>query len=196
MKKHKKLKKLLLSAHPNPKGFAHRILERFDETSKKQGHETRIIDLYDSQYTQSFLQLTEKNRYEDNEKRDTMQKHIARADEIVFAYPIWWFDVPAILKNRFDQNFTQWFAFNYRKGKLLPEKLLIWKTSRVFLTWWGASWMLKTVGLTMWFTMVQWRLWYVGIKNKSRTVFGDMNTKRSEEEREKMLQKVEKIARK
>ena len=38
---------------------------------------------------------------------------IKEADEIVFCFPVWWGDAPAILKNWLDYNFTSGFAFKY-----------------------------------------------------------------------------------
>jgi NAD(P)H dehydrogenase (quinone) len=44
-----------------------------------------------------------------------MQEKILWADEIVLVFPIWWGDMPAIMKNWMDCNFMSGFAFKYEK---------------------------------------------------------------------------------
>lgn len=69
-----------------------------------------------------------------SETQKIIQDKISRADEIVFIFPTWWVNVPAILKNFFDNIFTSGFAYRYNKGSMFPEKLLTGKTVRVFTT--------------------------------------------------------------
>ena len=44
-----------------------------------------------------------------------IQEKITTADELVFVFPIWWVNMPAILKNFFDTILTGGFAFQYVK---------------------------------------------------------------------------------
>ncbi|MCE3602297.1 NAD(P)H-dependent oxidoreductase [Massilia sp. P8910] len=46
------------------------------------------------------------------------------ADRLVWAYPVWWGSIPALLKGLLDRIMLPDFAFTYRKGKAFPEKLL------------------------------------------------------------------------
>lgn len=108
------MNKLLLTAHPNPDGFTHKIAATYQQHSEEKNHNVKIIDLYDPQRKQDFLILDKTNRPVDDPLRSTMQDLITRADEIVFIFPVWWFDAPAILKNWFDINMTQGFAFKYK----------------------------------------------------------------------------------
>ncbi len=61
-----------------------------------------------------------------------MQKLLAEHDEYVFIFPVWWGNMPAILKNFFDCNFMAGFAFNFVSGKMMPEKLLSDKTAKIY----------------------------------------------------------------
>lgn len=54
------------------------------------------------------------------------------ADELVFVFPIWWGDAPAILKNFIDCNFHSGFAFRYENGR--PIGLLKGKSARIIAT--------------------------------------------------------------
>lgn len=75
-----------------------------------------------------------------------------------------------------------------------PEKLLRGKTAKVFATAGSPRWVFWTVGLGMWMNFFFGRFGYVGVSLKKYTIFGNIVKRWSEEEREKMLKKVEKIA--
>ncbi len=186
---------LIIAAHPNPNGFTHKIAETYKTTSEKLGHTVKILDLYNQQYTQDYLRMNETNRPLDEPKRDEMHKQITRANEMVFIFPIRWFDCPAILKNRFDQNFSHGFAFKYRSWKLTPAKLLKGKTARVFATAWAPNRVFWTIGaITLKLSFRLFRLDYVWISLKNFTVFGNMNKLRLPKQRAHMLKETEAIA--
>lgn len=44
------------------------------------------------------------------------QEMLMNTTEIIFMYPMWWMDVPAILKGFFDKVMLLNFAFNYQNG--------------------------------------------------------------------------------
>jgi NAD(P)H dehydrogenase (quinone) len=122
---------LVVYAHPNPKSFNHAILEVVDETLRAQGHETCIKDLYGEGFNPlldgpglfaaNTGQLAPDIRGE--------QEQIQWAEGLVFIYPLWWFDRPAILKGWFDRVFTNGFAFRYGtegyQGLLKHEKAMV-----------------------------------------------------------------------
>lgn len=190
------MKKLVITAHPNPKGFTHRIAQRFIEVSKKKGHEVLLMNLYDDQRKQDYLMMDENNKPVDDEKRNLIQEKIHRANELVFVFPLRWFDAPAILKNRFDMNMTSKFAYIYKKGwlGLLPYRLLKGKSVRVFFTAGSPNRVLWTFGIIILMTWFFTRIFYVGMKLSSRTTFWKLPVRRSPEEREEMLATVERIA--
>lgn len=131
---------------------------------------------------------------EPNAIRKAIQGKITGADELVFVFPIWHVNVPAILKNFFDTIFTGGFAYQYTKNTFIfPKKLLSDKTARIFCT-------CDAFGLLYWFIGNPLRvvlkvgvLNWCGIRVKSYTVFDRMR-KKTPEDCEKMLEKVEKIA--
>jgi putative NADPH-quinone reductase len=61
-----------------------------------------------------------------------IQEKILAANELVFIFPIWWGDAPAILKNFIDCNFHSGFAFRYENGKSVG--LLKGKSARIIAT--------------------------------------------------------------
>lgn len=182
---------LIIVAHPNKQSFSHIVAKTYAWNKNN----IRIVDLYDHRYRQDFLQLDENNRPADDHIRVVHQDLIRRSDEIVLCFPLWRFDAPAILKNRFDVNFSSGFAYKYRPGRFFPEKLLHHKHVRIFCTTWGSCRFYNTLG---WFLIVLprrlWRIHYVGLRMKSWTRFCDMGKYRTSDSRIWMVQKVQKIA--
>ena len=188
---------LIIIAHPNKKSFSHILAYDYKIEKEKSWHTIRIIDLYDDQWQQHYLNMNETNRTLEDPLRNIHQELITWSDEICFFFPLWRFDCPAILKNRFDVNYTNGFAYKYRSGKAIPEKLLQNKWVRVFVTTWWPRRLYKTIGrciITV--PRLLWRIDYVGMKLKSRNRFTDMNNIRLPEERERMRRKVRSIANK
>jgi NAD(P)H dehydrogenase (quinone) len=63
------------------------------------------------------------------------QKLIMWADHLVFAYPMWWGSMPALLKGFFDRAFHPGFAFKFAtKDAYLWDKLLTGRSARVMIT--------------------------------------------------------------
>ena len=184
---------LILIAHPNKHSFSHIVAQEYAQYRPW----FRIVDLYDASYKQDFLQLNETNRPIEDPLKWVHQGLIRWADEIIFCFPLWRFDCPAILKNRFDINFSSGFAYKYRTGKFLPEKLLHNKQVRVFCTAGGASRFYQTIG---WMVIVlPWRfgrIHYVWLVMKSWTWFADMNRYKTPHSREWMKNKIKTIANK
>lgn len=118
------MRKLIITAHPNSQGFTHEIAERFSVVSKERQHSVHLIDLYDPSIRQDFLQLDAINRPTDDPHIASMQKEVSWAEELIFVYPVWWYDAPAILKNWFDVNLANGFAYSYQKSGLLPKQHL------------------------------------------------------------------------
>lgn len=187
---------LLVIAHPNKQSFSHILAEDYRTVKEKKWDTVRVIDLYEPERKQDYLLLNETNRHSDDPLRSKHQEQITRADEIVFFFPLWWFDVPAILKNRFDVNYTNGFAFRYRSGKNIPEKLLLWKRVRVIVTTWGPSWLYKTLGWLI--ITLPWylgRIDYVGMKLSSWTWLTNMNSYQTLSSRSWMREKVRNLVR-
>lgn len=119
------MKKLIIFAHPKETSFNRSILESFQDGALAAWHEVQIIDLYKEQ--EPFLTL--ENRWRDI-KFSKFQEQISWADELIFIFPIWWFDCPAIMKNFLDNNLNRWFGYDFNhKGRriwLLKGKLQDW----------------------------------------------------------------------
>ena len=125
------MKVLIVFTHPNPNSFNHALLENIVDGLKQADHEVKIKDLYQEDFdpilkaedlTQLHQGITPKNIAKE-------QEQLLWADSLVFIYPLWWFDRPAMLKGWFDIVLTNGLAFEYSsegvKGLLKHKKALV-----------------------------------------------------------------------
>lgn len=186
---------LIITAHPSSHGFTHAIAQRYREAKEKNGHTVEILDLYKTELKMGYLSFEEKSDMKKPDAtRDAIQAKITAADELVFVFPIWHVNMPAILKNFFDTIFTGGFAYQYTKWTFIfPQKLLTGKTARVFCTCDAFSILYWFLGNPLFMILRFGVLGWCGIRLKSYTNFGRMR-KQTPESCEKMLQKVARMA--
>ncbi|MEI7891002.1 MAG: NAD(P)H-dependent oxidoreductase [bacterium] len=185
------MKTLIILAHPSKYGFSRRIANEYAKGAKEKGMEVEILDLYQDENKQDFLIFDDIKSVPPDPSVTRMQEKITAADELVFAFPLWWFAEPAVLKNFWDKNMTTHYAYQYVSGK--PVGLLLGKTARVFVTSDGSKmihWLLLNPVKTIWWLA---RLRFCGIQMKSFVLFDDM-FKRSEANKSNQLKKVFEIA--
>ena len=183
------MKKLIITANPSSKGFTHKIADKLVELSKAKWDSVEVLNLYKTDLKQNFLTYEDKEEMkETDEITKKIQEKISSSDEIVFVFPIWWGDTPAIMKNFIDCNFWAWFAFKYENWKSVW--LLKWKTARIIATAWGPSFFYKF----LLHIQLMWnfnRIWFCGIKQKSFTVFGWMDS--SKTDKNKYLEEIQSL---
>ncbi len=122
------MKTLVIYAHPYEKSFCAAILKEC-LAALKDGDD--VIDLYgdgfDPVMSREELGLYSRGGYTDPLVRE-YQKKIAAAGRLVFIFPIWWYDAPAILRGFFDKVMLKDFAFDDSSdfdGLLSHKTLLI-----------------------------------------------------------------------
>lgn len=131
------MKILIITAHPSSTGHTHTIAQSYKENREKKGDEVEIIDLYKSVQLPFY---TFENIRDLRPSTEVLfyQEKITAANELVFIHPMWWTNMPGIMKNWLDHCFASHYAFVYKEGK--PVGLLTEKTARVFVTCGGPSW--------------------------------------------------------
>ena len=184
---------LIIVAHPSKYGFSHKIAHSYKEAKKKLGDHVKILELYDYEKEIPYLNFSDVRKdFTNNEFIKKCQEDITWSNELVFIFPMWNASEPAILKNWYDITFTARFGFRYT-GKLLPEGLLKDKTSKVIVTCDGPSWIYTLIGNPLKTIYKYIKLKQCGIKLKKFIYFDKMRLK-SDEEKEKLIKKVELIA--
>lgn len=113
--------KTIIYVHPYDKSFNHAILEEV----VKNIDEYRLIDLYKEEFNPAYDE-EELSLFNKGETKDPLvkkyQKIIEITDELIIITPIWWNNMPAMLKGFLDKVFKQKFAYENAKigviGKL------------------------------------------------------------------------------
>ena len=125
------MKVLVVFTHPSDRSFNHAILDNIVTGLEQAGHQVKIKDLYKESFN-PILTGDDLAKLHDNdipEKIQKEQQQLLWADGLVFIYPLWWFDRPAMLKGWFDIVLTNGLAFEYSsegvKGLLKHKKALV-----------------------------------------------------------------------
>lgn len=118
------MKALITYAHPNPESFNQAIVQRASATLTSRGWNVTVQNLYDIEFNpiltkEDLSSFRAGNIPEDIAKQQSLVKE---ANLLVFVYPLWWFDRPAILKGWFDRVMS--YGFAYKVGEKGPEGLL------------------------------------------------------------------------
>ena len=187
------MKTLIITAHPSPKGFTHKIAEAYKSGAESVGVDVEIIDLYKEPVRQPYLTFENIKDLKADQLRDHYQNKIKEANDIVFVHPLWWGAPPAILKNFIDCNFSSQFAFKYVNGR--PVGLLNGRTAGVYITCDGSMWIYRLLALPF---KIVWGLIVLrtcGLKVRKISVL-DKKNKKTEEELVKFLETVKNDARK
>ena len=177
------MKSLIITSHPSPKGFTHKIAEAYKVGVESIGGEAEILDLYKEPVKQDFLSFGELK----DPLRESYQSKIKEASDIVFIHPMWWGAAPAIMKNFIDINFSSHFAFKYVNGR--PVGLLKGRTASVYITCDGSIWIYRILGVPfriIWSTIF---LGVCGLKVRKIRIL-DKKFKKTEIELDSFLEKV------
>jgi len=181
---------LIIYAHPNKSGHSGAILKEVERFLGEKKIKYEILDLYEMGYD-PVLHANE--LYTSGQKgvsRETkiIQEKIKKQDKFIFIYPVWWNNMPAILKGFFDKIFTSRFAFKYvgrwPKG-LLGGRAVVFSSSgapRLFVKLLAGDRALKVVTRDI--------LKFAGIKSRAYLVG------RANKFNEKQKEKIRKMVRK
>lgn len=129
------LNTLVVYCHPNPQSFNHAILETVTKELTGKKHPYRVSDLYDMGWnpilgTEDFAKLMAGQAAPDVLKE---QEDVRWAELLIFIFPIWWLERPAMLKGWFERVFSAGFAYRMNMqglvGLLTDKKALIITTS-------------------------------------------------------------------
>jgi len=124
---------LIVFAHPRRTSFTGELLEALVGGLRDAGHEAEIADLH----AEGFDPILDEEAF----GRETAmnlegalpaavlaeQARLDRCQGLVFVYPFWWSDVPAILKGWFDRVWTYGYAYAYDADRSRTTRLTIQK---------------------------------------------------------------------
>lgn len=114
---------VIVYAHPYEKSFNHAILMVLKDAITDRGEECDVIDLYaegfDPVYHPEELALFKEGKYLDP-KIERYQNLIKDASRVIFIFPVWWSDMPAMMKGFFDKTMLPGYAYSIIDGKWSP----------------------------------------------------------------------------
>lgn len=189
---HSIMKKLIIISQPSSKWFTHQIANKYKIISESLWDKVKVLDLYDKNHYQPYLEFEDMKILWNDPNREKMQEKILWADELVFIFPVWWGNMPAIMKNFIDTNFSAWFAYKFRKWKATPKKLLKWKTSKIFTTCDWNAFIYNNVFCPMYLEqyLKTYILWVFGVEVTDYTLISKMR-KRTDIEKNGILNEIE-----
>ena len=140
------LRVLLVVAHPLDNSFAKAAATRICTTLERRGIEVDMIDLYADGFDPRLTSAERSGYFKSPYDHDAVAGYVVRlrlAQKLVFIFPQWWFNVPAILKGFFDRVLVPGVAFDHPPsgGQLIPR-----------LTHVNALWVVSSTGAPWWIT--------------------------------------------
>lgn len=139
---------LIVHAHENPDSFSSSLVKVAMDYFEGKGHSVSISDLYQKgfnpvagkhdfknfseapYYKYAMEQLNANNSYSFCEEIQTEMEELAKADVLIFNFPLWWFGLPAILKGWVDRVLAYGFAYGgdyglYKDGRFKGKKAFL-----------------------------------------------------------------------
>ena len=128
------MKHLIIYSHLNPKSFTKAIVDTVEKKAVEKGDEVKIIDLYGDKFNPVLEFPDIEHAFMGKEAPGDVknyQEMVKWADHLTIVYPLWWGQMPAMLKGFIDRVFSHGFAYAYtEKG---AEALLKGKTAHVYI---------------------------------------------------------------
>ncbi|MDY0103006.1 MAG: NAD(P)H-dependent oxidoreductase [Lentimicrobium sp.] len=180
---------LIVLGHPVKDTFSGLLYNSYRDGAISAGAEVKDLVIRDLNFELNFSA-----GYRGNQELEPdlvqAQQLILWADHIVIIFPNWWSTFPALLKGFIDRTFLPGFAFKYRKGSLLWDKLLTGRSARLIITMDAPPWyywlVYRRPGTN---AMKRGILEFCGIRPVRVTTIGSLKVS-SDQKRQKWLEKV------
>ncbi len=129
------MKHLIIYSHLNPVSFTKAIVDKVEKVAQEKGDEVKIIDLYSDKFNPvlEFPDIEHMFMGEDAPADvANYQEMVTWADHLTFVYPLWWAQMPAMLKGFLDRVFANGYAFAYGEDGM-PKGLLEGRTAKLYI---------------------------------------------------------------
>ena len=102
------MKSTIILASNNEKSFSKEIVNKLIDILTQNKVQYEVIDLYKDNFN-PVMTAKQEQLYNKGETDDELvkkyQKHLKESDEIILVFPLWFNNVPAILKGFFDKEY-------------------------------------------------------------------------------------------
>lgn len=140
---------LVISGHPTGDSLSAEMARRYAASAQGAGAVVRTLELGGLQFD-PVLRAGYRGGQPLEGDLLAAQQAIAWANHLVWAYPTWWGAMPALLKGFIDRVFLPGFAFKYREGSSLWDRLLAGRSAELLVTMdsppWYYRWVQKQPG--------------------------------------------------
>ncbi|TLX77027.1 flavodoxin family protein [Labilibacter sediminis] len=189
------MKTTIVFAHPWHGSFNKAILDAVINKLEAKSKEYHIIDLNKDNFN-PVLQEKDLALYSKGETSDKLvlsyQEILKETSELIFMFPIWWYDLPAVLKGFVDKVMLKNFSYVETKYGLKGILTHINKTA-VITTSEYPTWYLKFLsGNPIKGTFINKTLKGVGLRN-IKWVNSEYTTSGKNEKRKEFLRKIESL---
>ena len=146
----------IIYAHPYEQSFNHAILQRIRELLESKGEAYKLIDLYSDGFNPAYTK-EELALFNQGKALDPLVLHyqeiLKKTGRLIFIFPIWWADMPAIVKGFEDKVFLKTLAYNPTptgiKGCLTQIREAVVITTSTAPTWYLKFFCGNVIGKTM-----------------------------------------------
>ncbi len=186
------MKILVICAHPTSGSFTHAMTQAVTKGLESKQHEVKIKDLYAENFD-PVLKADDLEQLHTGVMPARIQKEhddLLWANALIFVYPLWWFDRPAILKGWFDIVFTNQVAFSFNSEGV--QGLLPHQKALVLITAGGSEDYFKNTDAMPLIhrPVTDGTLGFCGIDDVSHKIFFDVPSL-DDKKRKKILQEIE-----
>ncbi len=190
------MKYLIISTHPNPESFNNAITTSVIEELQKNSKKFDVRDLYQINFDPVLkledLQAMVNGSCLENVRRE--REYIKSAGILIFIFPVYMFNMPAMLKGYFDRVLSLGFGYKVENNKTVPllkdKKALIFSTTYSSKEFGEEIDLFKSVNKTIGFLLE----WGCGIEVLEHKFFTSVPVV-TDGDRKKMLEEVKEIIR-
>jgi len=186
---------LIILGHPESDSFCGEISRSYQQAAESAGHHCKLLKLGDLEFN-PLLVHGYKKRTELEPDLVMAIDEIKRADHLVFVYPTWWGNLPALLKGFIDRTFLPGITFQYRENSLRWDKLLKGKSARLITTMDAPAFYYKLVYFSPGQRAMRIAtLNFCGVSPVKGTIFGPVKSS-TPEKRDQWLRKAKELGKK
>ena len=185
---------VIILGHPDANSFSGAMADAYHQAALAAGHSVQLFRLGEIDFD-PVLRHGYNQRQELEPGLQAIREAISAAAHLVFVYPIWWGSMPALLKGMFDRVFLPGYAFKYREGSQLWDRLLSGRSAHALVCMDTPPWYFRLVyRMPGHHQMKRTILEFCGIKPVKITSFGPVRHATAEQ-RERWLEQVRSFAR-
>ncbi|MCM3044218.1 NAD(P)H-dependent oxidoreductase [Bacillus altitudinis] len=164
--------KTIVYAHPWDGSYNHAILTSITEKLETKKEPFQVIDLYKDGFNPVFTAEELKHFHKGETPYPLVkdyQEKLKQSTELVFIFPVWWWDLPAMLKGFIDKVMLSGFAFieDQNTGTLQGLLTSIKKTTVISTSTTDKEYIESEAGNAIQSVFIDRTLADLGIKNES-----------------------------